>query len=40
VADATGEMTGSATIIEAYVLLSAWLSPLPPPPVERLSDFN
>ena len=39
VADAETAATAAITEAEADTLLRAWLSPVPPPPIERLSDL-
>lgn len=40
VADATGNSSAGMTPREATMLLRAWLSPLPTPPLERLTDLT
>ncbi len=40
VADAEASDATRLTKTEAYVALSSWLSPLPPPPAERLRDLR
>jgi len=40
VADAGGSQMARMTAREAHLLLRAWLNPIPPPPIERLSDLQ
>jgi hypothetical protein len=40
VADATESATTNVTVAEAQLLLRAWLSPLPPPTADQLSDLT
>ena len=40
VADAEASDATHLTKTEAHVVLSCWLSPLPPPPAERLRDLR
>jgi len=40
VADVQTSQMAQMTAREAHLLLRAWLSPIPPPPIERLSDLQ
>ena len=40
VADSAAVQMARMTPREAHLLLRAWLSPIPPPPLERLSDLE